>query len=48
VLREELEILVAEYLHASEQHDAVGCAMLFTDDAYLFSPYGSEAQGCER
>lgn len=40
-----VEILVAKLLAALKQHDAAGCAELFTEDACLLSPFGPEAHG---
>lgn len=43
--REGVEALVTKLLEASRQHDATGCAALFTDDGHIFSPYGAEVSG---
>lgn len=40
-----VESLVARLLEALEQHNATGCAALFTDDGSILSPYGAEARG---
>ena len=43
--REGVDALVSKLLEASRQHDAAGCAALFTNDGRIFSPYGAEVSG---
>ena len=44
-VREGIEALVAKLLEALRQHDATGCAALFTDEGSILSPYGAEVRG---
>lgn len=44
-IREGVEALVTKLLEALRQHDAAGCAALFTDDGSILSPYGAEVRG---
>ena len=43
--REGIEGLVTKLLEALSQHDATGCAALFTDEGSILSPYGAEVRG---
>lgn len=44
-VRRGIEALVTNLLDASRQHDAAGCAALFTGDGSILSPYGVEVRG---
>ena len=44
-VRKAVEALVTKLLEASRQHDAVGCAALFTNNGRILSPYGTEVRG---
>jgi hypothetical protein len=39
-IRKGVETLVGKLLEALRQHDATGCAALFTEDGSILSPYG--------
>jgi len=44
-VREGIESLARKLLEALRQHDATGCAALFTEDGSILSPYGAQAHG---